>query len=131
MFKYPFLPDMTEKLLTATLKLNTNKQKPLTESIHHADKFVQYVPPLTPLLYCKSGVYRGIQFFFFSAPKHGLSESYITSGPGQVPRPPLGLGAVFTSNKCIVGSLTKPRNCTFFKKSFFHMARFKTFKFSL
>ena len=31
----------------------------------------------------------------------------------------------------IVGSLTKPRNCTFFKKSFFHMARFKTFKFSL
>ena len=30
-----------------------------------------------------------------------------------------------------VGSLTKPRNCTFFKKSFFHMARFKTFKFSL
>ena len=33
--------------------------------------------------------------------------------------------------KHVVGSLTKPRNCTFFKKSFFHMARFKTFKFSL
>ena len=30
-----------------------------------------------------------------------------------------------------VGSLKKPRNCTFFKKSFFHMARLKTFKFSL
>ena len=40
--------------------------------IHHANMSVKCIPPYTPLLYSKTGVYRGILFFLIFAPKHRL-----------------------------------------------------------
>ena len=41
--------------------------------IHHQDNMsVKCIPPYTPLLYSKTGVYRGIHFFLIFSQKHRL-----------------------------------------------------------
>ena len=39
---------------------------------HHITKTSPCTPPYTPLLYSKTGVYRGIHIFLIFAPKHRL-----------------------------------------------------------
>ena len=39
---------------------------------HHENKSVYRTPPYTPILYSKTGVYRGIHFFLIFALKHRL-----------------------------------------------------------
>ena len=39
---------------------------------HHGNKSVKCIPPYTPFLYSKTGVYRGIHFFLIFALKHRL-----------------------------------------------------------
>ena len=44
-----------------------NKKKP-----HQDNKSVCFIPPYTPLLYSKTGVYRGVHYFLIFALKHRL-----------------------------------------------------------
>ena len=39
---------------------------------------VCFIPPYTPLLYSKTGVYRGIYYFLIFALKHSFSEAVLT-----------------------------------------------------
>ena len=41
-----------------------------THTCHHANMSVRCIPPYTPLLYSKIGVYRGILYFLIFALKH-------------------------------------------------------------
>ena len=53
--------------------------------IRHQDNMsVKCVPPQTPLLYCKTGVNRGMPIFFIFAPKHRLcARSALSSRAGS------------------------------------------------
>ena len=44
----------------------------VSEYNHHENKSVKQTPPYTPLLYSKTGDYRGIHFFSYFALKHRL-----------------------------------------------------------
>ena len=46
------------------LKNNGKLEIEIFDRLHHANMTVQYRPPYTPLLYGKTGAYRGIIFFF-------------------------------------------------------------------
>ena len=39
--------------------------------LHHANTSVKIIPPYTPLLYSKTGIYSGVHYFLNFALKHG------------------------------------------------------------
>ena len=48
------------------------KRETHTDKLHQDNMSVCFIPPYTPLLYSKTGVYRGIHFFLIFALKHRL-----------------------------------------------------------
>ena len=51
----------------------------MSERVKHQDNMsVRFIPPCSPLLYSKTGVYRGIHYFLIFAPKHSLTEAALT-----------------------------------------------------